>query len=139
MGNNMLPIFHTRRLREAVGSPHSWHVAEPLESLGACSADRTSDGPAAISACLVSVPPKVAPPAPSHHQGRGSFPGLHVLSPWAGTWPGEAAGFGRLTAGGVQFTALASFLSLAAEQDKMGPSCPIVFSPNLNPASPNIF
>lgn len=44
------------------------------------------------------------PPSPS--SGLVQVSSLHVLSPLAGTWPGAAAGFRRLAAGGARFTAL---------------------------------
>ena len=90
-------------------------MAEPLARLGACSRVRTSSGPAAIRAWLGVCASQGG--TTSHllpHQGWCRFPGVHALSPLAGAWPGEAAGFRRSAAGGACVTALLhSCLSLA--------------------------
>lgn len=64
---------------------------------------------------LMSVLPKVAPPAAFSPIRAGAG----VLSPLAGAWPGEAAGFRRLAAGGACVTALLPS-ELGSDQDKRG-------------------
>ena len=69
------------------------------------------------------------------HQGWPGMPGLQVLSLLSGTWPDEASGFSRLSAGGTSFSALANHIQNyipEAGQQKMTvlrgrPSIPLSF------------
>lgn len=69
------------------------------------------------------------------HQGWPGMPGLQVLSLLSGTWPDEASGFSKLSAGGTSFSALANHIQNyipEAGQQKMTvlrgrPSIPLSF------------
>ena len=136
MGDNMLPIFHTRRLREAVGGPHTAGMWQNhWRTLGLAHMSGPAVGHLPSVPGLVSVLPKVAPPATFSPIRAGA--GFQSPRPQPVGWH-LAAGFRRLAAGGARFTALLHSCAWL-RSGQMGPSWPIVFSPNLNPVLPTFF